>query len=742
MMNLYLTKESNATAVQEYPAWQTLVDVLQWRAQNQPDRIAFQFLVDGEQEIETMTYQELDQGARAIAAQLQQMGLAGERVLMFYPSGLPFVTALMGCLYAGIIAVPAYPPNDNRFLARIQAMTQSANARAILTTAEVHDRMAQRFTGTSVVRQLTTLTSDTVPGEMADRFVPTPISPESVAFLQYTSGSTAQPKGVMVTHGNILANQIMIQRAFENHDQMVVGGWLPLFHDMGLTAILFQPLYLGVPSIFMSPVDFIRKPIRWLQAISRYKITTTGGPNFAYELCLTHTSEAERQGLDLSHWEVAFNGAEPVRQHTLQRFMQTFAPYGLRRSAIFPCYGMAETTLLVSGQRDALTYLYVDAARLQQNEVRVLDEGAPGSKPLVACGRTDWLDQEVLVVNPETHEVCPEDVVGEIWIAGAHVAKGYWNNPEATKETFAAYTTNPRRGPFLRSGDLGFVYDGQLYIAGRRKDLIIIRGRNYYPQDIEQAAEQVQPALFPSSVAVFSIEAADEEKIVIVAEVDRAYVPGLNADLLARPIVRAVSQKFELAVHEIVFLQPTTLPKTSSGKLKRGLTRQRYLENKLEALDAWRTLQQPAAAPAMAQTIDAGYAQGLQRQLEDEIQQWLAQRLEQTPHSIDKTTPLAGFGLDSITVIELSVKLEKMIGQSIPETVIYDYPNIAELAAYLVRLVYPGEKNGAERGYRQAVEVVRQNGKQTPAGAKPAIAVPRFAPRRPTKGEKHDEDEA
>ncbi len=738
MMNLYLTKESNPMGVQEYPYWPTLVDVLQWRAQNQPDQMAFQFLVDGEQEIETMTYQELDQGARAVAAQLQQLGLPGERVLMFYPSGLPFVTALMGCLYAGVIAVPAYPPNDNRFLARIQSMMHSANVQAILTTNEVHNRMAQRFTETSVVHQLTTLITDTIPSEVAGQFRPEPISPESVAFLQYTSGSTAQPKGVMVTHGNIMANQIMIQRAFENHDQMIVGGWLPLFHDMGLTAILFQPLYLGVPSIFMSPVDFIRKPIRWLQAISRYKITTTGGPNFAYELCLTHTSEAERQGLDLHHWEVAFNGAEPVRHHTLRRFLQTFAPYGLRRSALFPCYGMAETTLLISGQRNALTCLYVDESSLQQNQVRVLDESEPGSKPLVGCGRTDWLDQEVLIVNPETYQVCPEDIVGEIWIAGAHVAKGYWNNAEATRETFAAYTTNPRRGPFLRSGDLGFVYDGQLYIAGRRKDLIIIRGRNYYPQDIEQVAEQVQPALFPSSVAVFSVDVADEEKVVIVAEVDRAYVPGLNADLLARPIVRAVSEKFELAVHEVVFLQPTTLPKTSSGKLKRGMTRQRYLENKLEALDTWRS---GPAAPAPTQVTDAV---GLQRQLENEIQHWLAQRLEQTPHSIDKTTPLASFGLDSITVIELSVKLEKMIGQSIPETVIYDYPNITELAAYLVKLVYPAEKNGHALS---AVKDVGQNGKQTPVAAKPTIAVPRFSARRPSgggpqaggKGEKHEQ---
>lgn len=730
MMNLYLTRENDPLVVQEHPDWLTLVDVLQWRAQYQPNHLAFQFLVDGEEEIETITYQELDQEARAVAAQLQQMHLAGERVLMFYPSGLPFVTALMGCLYAGVIAVPAYPPNDNRFLARIQSMTQSANARAILTTNEVHNRLTQRFTETSVVHQLTTVITDTIPQQMAGKFRPETIAPESVAFLQYTSGSTAQPKGVIVTHGNIMANQIMIQRAFENHDQMTVGGWLPLFHDMGLTAILFQPLYLGVPSIFMSPVDFIRKPIRWLQAISRYKITTTGGPNFAYELCLTHTSEAERQGLDLSHWEVAFNGAEPVRQHTLQRFLQTFAPYGLRRAALFPCYGMAETTLLVSGQRDALTCLYVDGLRLQQNEVRVLDDAAPGSKPLVACGRTDWLDQEVLIVNPETYQVCPEDVVGEIWIAGSHVAKGYWNNPEATRETFAAYTANPRRGPFLRSGDLGFVYDGQLYVAGRRKDLIIIRGRNYYPQDIEQAVEQVQPAIFPSSVAAFSVDVADEEKLVVVAEVDRAYVPGLNAELLARPIVRAVSQKFELALHEIVFLQPTTLPKTSSGKLKRGLTRQKYLENKLEALDAWRS--GPAAA-AVSQVADAV---GLQRQLEDEIQQWLAQRLEQTPHAIDKTTPLASFGLDSITVIELSVKLEKMIGQSIPETIIYDYPNIAELAAYLVKLVYPADKNGHDLS---VVQEVRQNGKQTPGATKPTIALPRFAARRPLKGEKHDE---
>lgn len=721
IIDMYPIKESERMEINEGPRFNTLVEVLQWRAQNQPDRPAFRFLVDGEQKTETITYRELDRESRAIAARLQQMGLRGERVLMFYPSGLAFVSALMGCLYAGVIAIPAYPPHDNRFLARIESMMQNANAGTILTTNDVHDRFNQRFAANTVVHQLTTVTTDTISTQLATQFEPQSLDPEAVAFLQYTSGSTARPKGVMVTHGNIIANQEMIRQAFQHHDQTIMGGWLPLFHDMGLTAIVFQPLYLGVPSIFMSPVDFIRKPIRWLQAISHYKITTTGGPNFAYELCLTHTTKEERRDLDLHHWEIAFNGAEPVRAPTVERFIKAFAPYGIHSSAILPCYGMAETTLLVSGQKDMLTYLHVDEDGLQQNQVHILEQGAPGAKTLVGCGHSNWLDQEVLIVDPKTHQVCPENIVGEIWIAGSHVAKGYWNNTQATNKTFQAHTANPRRGPFLRTGDLGFKFGEQLYIAGRLKDLIIIRGRNYYPQDIEQVVERAQPALFPSSVATFSVDVDEEEKVVIVAEVHRDYVPGLDATLLARPMVQAVSKKFELAVHEIVFLQPTTLPKTSSGKLKRRWTRKKYLKNELETLDAWRSRTPPAATSPVTETI------GLQRQLEDEMQHWLAHRLEQKPHTIGKTTPLADFGLDSITVIELSVRLEKIIGKPIPETIIYDYPNITELATYLVHLAHSGDSNGHQAG---AAKEVTRNGNSLAVASRQEIAIPRFTARR------------
>ncbi|HEX2222817.1 MAG TPA: fatty acyl-AMP ligase, partial [Thermoanaerobaculia bacterium] len=492
----------------------TLAGLLRVRAAERPDRVAFTFLADGEVEGGRLTYAELDHQARAIAAALRQTLAPGDRALLLYPPGLEFIAAFFGCLYAGVIAVPAYPPRPNdRSQSRLRSIAHDAEPRAALTTSAILAGAGDLAPELAVLRWLPT---DALPpfGADAEGFgfadgdgISEP-EPDSVAFLQYTSGSTAAPKGVMVTHANLLHNERMIGEAFGQDEDTVVAGWLPLYHDMGLIGNVLQPLHAGARCVLMSPVAFLQKPLRWLEAISRYRATTSGGPNFAYELCVRKTTVEERARLDLSSWKVAFNGAEPVRETTLERFAEAFAASGFRREAFYPCYGLAEATLFVTGGELGRfpRVEVVDAAALERNEVRPAFDGDPARR-LVSNGRA-WLGQQVVLADPETGLECPAGRVGEIWVAGPSVARGYWRNPEATERDFGAFLADGQ-GPFLRTGDLGFAAGGELYVTGRLKDLIIIRGRNHYPQDLELTAERSHPDLHAGGGAAFAVDAGE-----------------------------------------------------------------------------------------------------------------------------------------------------------------------------------------------------------------------------------------
>lgn len=488
------------------PEFPTIVDILRWRAIHQPEKLAFTYLVNGETEEATLTYEEMDRQARSVAAMLQSTIKNGECVLLLYPPGLEFITVFLGCLYAGIVAVPAYPPRHNRNLLRLQAIATDAEVSVALTTRLVMMDMERLGQQCNTFASLQLLPTDNLSTELAEQWQKPALSSDSLAFLQYTSGSTGKPKGVMVSHGNLLHNQRLIKDGFGHTDKTIVLGWLPLFHDMGLIGNMLQPLYLGVPCILMSPIAFIQKPFRWLQAISRYKVTTSGGPNFAYDLCVQKITPEQREQIDLSSWEVAFNGAEPVRAETLERFTIAFEPCGFRKEAFYPCYGMAEATLIITGGEKTVSPVVQDFAgiALEQNMVVAAGGSERNIHKLVGCGRT-WLDAKVIIVDPETRIKCSAGQVGEIWTSSLSIAQGYWKNSEATEQTFCAYLANTDDGPFLRTGDLGFVWDGELFITGRHKDLIIIRGRNYYPQDIELTVEESHPALRQGSGAVFSI---------------------------------------------------------------------------------------------------------------------------------------------------------------------------------------------------------------------------------------------
>lgn len=577
----------------------TLVELLRLRALGQPERSSYAFLEDGEVENSHLTYSELDERARSIAALLQDLKAPGERVLLLYPPGLDYIAAFFGCLYAGAIAVPIYPPRPNRTLARLQEIVADSGATIALTTKTILSTLHSSLQNEPSLEALRWVDTDAVPSVLAESWRSPRLRPDTVAFLQYTSGSTSQPKGVIVTHRNLLYNARMTDEAFQNTEQSIYVTWLPLYHDMGLIGTVLQPLYAGVPSILMSPLAFLQKPFRWLQAISRYKASVSGGPNFAYDLCVRKVTPEQRASLDLSTWQVAFNGAEPVRGETLARFTETFKESGFRPEAFFPCYGLAEATLFVSGG-SMTAQPVVQTVDVRGSAGRALSESplsTASNRTIVGCGRA-WLDERIVVVDPDTLAECAPEQVGEIWVAGPHITQGYWNKDEETERTFHAFLADTGKGPFLRTGDLGFIQNGELFVAGRLKDLIIIDGRNHYPQDIEETVERSHPSVRPGCCAAFSIEADCRESLVIVAEIDRwrqngrrngatgggaVPPPGLppSPESIAQIVRRAVAESHDLYAHSVCLVNVGSVPKTSSGKLRRSACRSAFLAGEL-----------------------------------------------------------------------------------------------------------------------------------------------------------------
>jgi amino acid adenylation domain-containing protein/FkbM family methyltransferase len=649
-----------------------IVGVLGQRAREVPERVAFTFLANGEVEEAWLTYQELDLRARALAARLAAHGLAGQRAMLLYPPGLDFIVAFFGCFYAGTLAVPAYPPASERSLPRLAAILASARPQAILTTSALLgklERAAAKLPGTGA---LIALATDTVAPELAAGWTRPAIDLDHPAFLQYTSGSTSDPKGVIVRHGNLLHNEEMIRQAFGQSAESVIVGWLPLYHDMGLIGNVLQTLYAGATCILMSPLAFLTRPVRWLQAISRYRATTSGGPNFAYDLCARKATDAEIAALDLRSWEVAYNGAEPVRAATLRLFAERFAPCGFRAAAFYPCYGLAEATLFVAGGTlgvEPAVRSFATAA-LAANRLSPAEGGEEG-RELVSCGRA-WLEQEIAIVDPETGVRCAPGQVGEIWVAGPSVAGGYWQLPEATSHDFGArLAAEPEAGLFLRTGDLGAAFDGELFVTGRAKDLIIIRGRNHYPQDLELTFERCHSDLRPGCSTAFAIEREGEERVVIVGELERGASAGLEE--IAAAARQALSAEHEIALHDLVLVRPQTIPKTSSGKVQRRACRAAYLAGGGLDVIARSRGGEGAATAAGGEApaeLDRGRllatppAERLPA-LVDALRRAVA-RIARVPYArVPVAAPLLGLGLDSLAAVELQSAVERAFGVSV-----------------------------------------------------------------------------
>jgi len=538
----------------------TFVDLVRRRADLTPETLLYQFFDDDGGELGGFTCEDLDRKARAIAAHLASQGAGGERALLLYAPGLDYIAAFFGCLYAGVTAVPAYPPDLTwleRSLPRLAVIADDAQPKFALTTGIILSAAETMFEMAPNFRSLEWVATDAIDDAEADGWREPALSSESLAFLQYTSGSTRDPKGVMLSHENLLANAFAIHNAFEIRSATQATIWLPPYHDMGLIGGIMQPLYSGLHVNLMSPVSFLRRPMYWLEMVSKTKSAIAGGPNFAYDLCVRKSTPEERSALDLSAWEIAFNGAEPIRTETLDRFAEAFECAGFKQSTFFNCYGMAETTLYVSGG------LYT---------------GKPQGP--VSSGECSVIS-DVRIVNPDTCEACAEGDEGEIWVNGPNVARGYWNQPAATQETFDARIASGDGTPYLRTGDLGILRGDELCVTGRRKDLIVIRGTNHYPQDIEQTVEHAHPVLRRGCVAAFSIDVDGEERLAVVQEVNATAADSLDAEEIFGAIRREVSRDHDLHVHGIALITPRAVAKTSSGKIQRQANKAAYLNGSL-----------------------------------------------------------------------------------------------------------------------------------------------------------------
>jgi len=577
--------------------FRTIGDVVRHRAETQGSDPVYTYLRDGESEDRTIRFDELDRESRVLAVMLRHWGV--RRPMLVYSPGLEFITAFFACLYAGLIPIPAGLPHlvrVGRSLARLSAIASDARADAILSTV----RVIERATGDPefIVRapelaRMRWLATDGLDGETADlesEWEESSAEDATPAFIQYTSGSTSAPKGVVVTHQSLMHNLAYCNAVEENDRETVSVSWLPHSHDMGLIEAILLPAFAGYRSYLMSPSSFLRRPARWLETISRVGATNSGGPNFAFDLCVEKISPKEQESLDLSTWRVAYNGSETIRKETLLRFRDRFQPQGFSWSAFYPVYGLAESTLLVSSGRpqDAPIFLQVDADALGNGIVRTSQLSTARTVSVVASGRA-LFDTRITIANPETRVECRSGEVGEVWVASPSVAAGYWQRPAESEFTFNAFLSGSNSGPFLRTGDLGFLDDGHLFITGRIKDVINIRGFNHYPQDIELTVGQSHPAISPNGCAAFAVDRDGSEKLVVVVEVR----PRLSnaetdwADHALAVIQDSVTHFHGIALHTIALASYGAIPKTTSGKLQRQACRRSFLDGSLDVVRLW-----------------------------------------------------------------------------------------------------------------------------------------------------------
>lgn len=670
-----------------------LGEMLETRASQYPEQTAFVF-EDDDGNQETWTYAQLEARTRSLGSWLARRASVGDRVLLVYPPGLEFIAAFLGCVYAGVLPVPATYPKPRRPSPRLDSIVEDCQPSLVLTHSSSLGGLCLEQQ-TPAISELSWEPTDLVPTVERSSFEPVSRGAEDLAFLQYTSGSTSDPRGVMITHRNVLHNLAAICSGFALKDAVHQHGvfWLPAYHDMGLIGSILTPLYVGGTSTFIAPTTFLRRPLRWLELMSQTQAAISGAPNFGYELAVRRTTEADRAKLDLSHWRLAFCGAEPINPATLDEFAAVFKSAGFRRSAFFPCYGLAESTVLVTGGQhpSGPRVLHVDRVAMRDHRVVSLAESSGESRSLVGCGPA-CEGLTCRIVDPRTRKVCDEHQVGEIWVEGDSVASGYWNQASTNDETFRAQLADTGEAVYLRTGDLGFCYEGELFVTGRLKDVIIVRGRNHYPQDLERTAQMSHEAV--DTGAAFSVEVDGREQLVLVFQWRREF---RNADheALMHVIRTAIVEEHEIDPHSIVLIRPASLPITSSGKVQRSKCREQFLSDELAVTAQWvnhlcggddfpaEPSIELSTPPEFLARISELSPVELAAQLQAWLVVWLSKRTNIQPGLMQADTPFAELGIDSLTAVEVSQELDQVLGLQSPPMVIWSCPTPKELAEYL-----------------------------------------------------------
>jgi len=657
--------------------------LLRSRALHEPATKVYTWLTDGRREGRSLTYSDLDLRARAIAVALQRLNVRPRRAALLYPSGLEFIEALFACFYAGIPAVPAFAPGASRDHPRISGILHDADCGIALTVSGSLNEVTEVVAGVSP--SALCMATDTLEIGQAAEWRERECEATDIAYLQYTSGSTSAPRGVIVTHAGLLENLSYIASQGGFTQESVSVNWLPHFHDMGLIYGILQPVFSRFPAFLFSPASFMRDPLRWLTAISQRRGTHCGGPNFGYDLCVERIAKEDCHDLDLSSWRVAFNGAEPVRIETMERFAEHFKPAGFQRNAFYPVYGLAEACLKVtSGESGAGFHVCeVDAEAIRQHRVRRVDSGAPGAYRTVSCGRATGR-HEVLIVDPETLIPCSGDRVGEIWVSGPSVAAGYWNKADETGRIFRAFLESGQ-GPYLRTGDLGFLVEGELFVTGRLKDCIIVRGQNHYPQDIEQTVEACHSDIKPGGSAAFSVERSGREAVVVIAELKRRH--GDQLPNIVESIRRAVSEKHEIQATEIVLVRAGSLPKTSSGKIQRSACRNKFLGNSLSILTRSGLEFSPTEfchVPLDREMVLNEAADTRKEMVEVYLRNAVGLALGHSPDAVQRGHRLASLGMDSLMLFHLKQKLEDDLMITIPTGELWDQ-TIGDLSGFVLK---------------------------------------------------------
>ncbi|WP_461422739.1 AMP-binding protein [Ketobacter sp.] len=694
-----------------------LVNALLHWGQVRGQDTAVRFVLNSE-DYDQLSYEELSDRVMRLASYLNKNLAPGGRVLLLFKPGFDYVVSFLACLASGLIAVPAFPPNGNRDWKRLSSLALDCGAGIVFTNEELMEDVEQWMSSNNALNAKLMAMPTLLDGEMA--IVQQPVATSEIAFLQYTSGSTGSPKGVMVSHENLFINSTVINKSVALREKNEMVCWLPPYHDMGLIAGIIAPLVGGYPTTLISPATFLRRPTLWLKTIQKFRANITGAPNFAYDLCVNRVTEKDLAELDLSSLQVAACGGEPIQPATLRRFERQFQPVGVNDLTLVPCYGLAETTLMITcseadrGRRE----LEVCSDSLAQDQYVAKDNAlSPRVQSLVSSGYA-VSDTRILIVNGETNEVLEDGDIGQVWVKSPCVAKGYWQKEEASQQAFDnwAIERGNKDGPFLNTGDLGFKIDGDIYITGRAKEVIIVNGRNYYPQDIEKVAQSIDSAIRLDFGAAFSILSESSEQAILVQEISRKILNSENSitrlDSLCQSIVEQTQLTLGLTLKKIIFIKQGSLPKTSSGKIKRSEVKGKFIN---DIRDNWvfeygaddSSLSGGLAAvnngaqssPDIHLDNDVSFSPS-QGDLNDFITNHIASLVNVKNEDIRFNEPLSALGVDSLKALELIEKLEVYTGLKLPETLLYKCSNINELISHIEEM-RTSETTSSEPGVKQ-----------------------------------------